>query len=188
MAYIGFVGKAGSGKDEACKILVEEYGYEQRAFADPMREIMRRLNPIVSRDIMLNQLRWNDFEYDEAKATNFGEGRRLMQVLGTEIGRDMFGENFWVDLSLNDANDFTCWSDVRFFNEADAMSEIPHGYVVRIERPDAGLDGDNSEHASEVEMDEILADFIIENTGSLEDFHDAVRTTVEAIMADEAGI
>ena len=35
--------------------------------------------------------------YTEAKA-EFPEVRRLLQVFGTEVGRDLFGENVWVDI------------------------------------------------------------------------------------------
>ena len=188
MAHIGFTGKAGSGKDVACKILAEEYGYEHRAFADPMREIMRRLNPAIGLRWPNHEepdfVRWNDLPYHEAKLFNDGEGRRLMQVLGTEIGRDMFGENFWVDLSMRDADPDCCWSDVRFLNEAEAFSHV-FGYVIRIERPGSELDGEAGQHASELEMDQIEPDVTIVNDGTLEEFQVKVRNAVEELMFDE---
>ena len=42
---IGLSGYAQSGKDSTAELLCLNYDYERRAFADPIRHAMMRLNP-----------------------------------------------------------------------------------------------------------------------------------------------
>ena len=170
---IGFTGVAGSGKDAACAALVDE-GFTHLAFADPLREMAEAINPIVGRRIdgcdvyYLDALR----QYGYAKAKElFPEVRRFLQRLGTDAGRNILGQNVWVDASMaraDDHGDF-CWSDVRFLNE-EAAIRARGGFIVRIDRPGAGLDGEAAEHASERELEQITPDHIIHNTGTLNEF------------------
>ena len=53
---IGLAGKAGSGKDEVAKILIDLYGYKRIAFADAIRDALYELNPLVA-----DRLRVTDF-------------------------------------------------------------------------------------------------------------------------------
>jgi hypothetical protein len=48
MRLIGLSGYARSGKDEAAKVLVEEYGFKRIAFADKLRDFLYALDPIVT--------------------------------------------------------------------------------------------------------------------------------------------
>jgi len=190
---IGFVGPAGAGKDAACDALVEELGYEKRSFAEPMREAMRRLNPIlgVPSEWMREwpaEVRWNDLPYHEAKFSFGGEGRRLLQVLGTEIGREMFGENFWVEQAIRgiSSGDPVCFSDVRFKSEAEAIT-LMGGHLIRIIRPDVLDLGAHSEHASETEARYILTTARVVNHDSLEAFQARCVSQVrDLVAADQA--
>ena len=47
MEIIGLSGFARSGKDEAAKVLVEEFGFKRVGFADKLREVLYALNPLV---------------------------------------------------------------------------------------------------------------------------------------------
>lgn len=47
MEVIGLSGYARSGKDEAAKVLVDEFGFIRVAFADKLRDVLYALNPIV---------------------------------------------------------------------------------------------------------------------------------------------
>lgn len=184
MPLIGVTGRAGSGKDTVCQILIDEFGYQKIAFADPMRDILETLNPIVSD----YGLRWNhaveEFGYAEAKLMFGQEGRRLLQVLGTEVGRDMFGEDFWVEQSVKRVKQpNTCWSDVRFLNEVKAIHDMG-GWVVRVNRPGTELDGSAGQHASELEMDEILAEEL-DNDGTIETLQRNVREMMHFILSED---
>jgi hypothetical protein len=72
--------------------------------------------------------------------------------------RHTFGDNFWVHRVLKDirvnARDYVI-TDVRFDNEALAIIERG-GVIVKIIRPDAGLDGAEGAHVSEKGVSESL--------------------------------
>jgi dephospho-CoA kinase len=48
MQLIGLSGYARSGKDEAAKVLIEEFGFKRIAFADKLRDFLYALDPIVA--------------------------------------------------------------------------------------------------------------------------------------------
>ena len=175
---IGFTGLAGSGKDTACDHLVDKHGFTKLAFADLMREMTEAINPYVD-----DGIRYNDairiWGYQGAKEQH-PEMRRFLQRLGTEAGRDIFGENFWVNQTMARVDGPTCISDVRFLNEAAAI-QAAGGIVVRLVRPEAGIEGDNGAHASETEMTSIRADESFLNDGTVENLHEFVDRLLEVV-------
>jgi dephospho-CoA kinase len=107
MKCIGLSGYARSGKDSVAAFL-NDYGYERRAFADKLREALYRLNPTVKYKF------WKIFSHrtslqklvdrkgwDWAKVHS-SDVREYLQRMGTEVGREMFGANFWVDQAMKD--------------------------------------------------------------------------------------
>ena len=164
---IGLSGYAGSGKNTVADMLVR---YEQRSFAQPMRKAMYTLNPIIIRNggVSISDLQTvvDACGWDEAKQF-YPEVRRLLQVYGTEVGRTMYGTDFWVNIATkdmyHDAN--VVFTDVRFPNEAQKIVALG-GEIWRISRP--GVKAHN-EHLSEHSMDGWEFDRIINNTGTLED-------------------
>lgn len=163
---IGLSGYARSGKDTAADHLVSNYGFTRYSFAAPMKEAMYRLNPIVYSDAIGN-FRYKDlvdvYGLDKAKDSH-PEIRRLLQVFGTEVGRDMFGQNFWVDLALSSAKEnLVVISDVRFKNEADGI-KAAGGQVWRINRD--GI-GPVTNHASEVDLDDYKFDNVLFNNSTV---------------------
>lgn len=176
---IGVNGFARAGKDSIANILVEKYGYERRAFADIMRTALYRLNPVVgirpadvfvvedsSVQDVVDNLGW-----DKAKV-EYPEIRRLLQVLGTEVGRSLFGESFWVDQVTKDLDkdSLVVFSDVRFKNEAQKIKDLG-GQVWRVERP--GVKAANS-HVSEHDLDGWKFDRIIYNSGEIRHLEEMV--------------
>jgi hypothetical protein len=171
--YIGLSGWAKSGKDTIANYLVEHHGYKRVSFADPMREALVRLNPKImfyGADIHLSTavdlLGW-----EELKRQN-PEVRELLQRFGTEVGREMFGENFWVDLAISkiQPGDKIVFADVRYQNEADAVKKLG-GSVVRVTRD--GVNPANSHH-SEHDLNDYEFDLVITNNGSIEDLWNLV--------------
>lgn len=179
-------GFARSGKDTVAQILVEEFGFKQVAFADKLREMLYRLNPIVDTEWypmskpkkaghwyvqdVIDQYGWSGY-----KETRFGsEIRRLLQRLGTEAGRQTLWDTIWIDAALtgHDEDDRLVISDGRFFNEFDAVVSRG-GYAWRIERPGVGPAND---HPSETEaVDYPRFSLRIDNNGTVEELRDAVR-------------
>lgn len=190
MKIIALSGFARSGKDEAAKVLVEEFGFTRVAFADKLREVLYALNPIVEvygYDIPSKKLRVpiyvqdviDKHGWDGYKESRFGpEIRRLLQRLGTEAGRQTLWDSIWIDAALTglpeDAK--VVVSDARFYNEFDAVRERG-GEIWRIERTGVGPAND---HASEMEaIDYPHFSATIGNLGTLEEFQDLVRLLVQ---------
>lgn len=172
---LGLSGWARSGKDTVAAILKEK-GYVRHSFADPMREALYRLDPKVDfgeqANVPLTTALGRDKNWEQLK-TFSTEIRGLMQRMGTEVGRNMFGENFWVDQALDQIPDGgkVVFADVRFPNEADAIRKLG-GKVVRIGR--AGV-GPANDHISETALDRYEFDLVISNNGTLEDLEEKVK-------------
>ncbi|CAB4137759.1 hypothetical protein UFOVP325_85 [uncultured Caudovirales phage] len=167
---IGLSGYARSGKDTVANYLIENHGFTRLAFADPMREALYALNPSLGLSRLSLQEVIDEYSWDGYKDTLFGEEiRGLLQRMGTEVGRDMFGEHFWVDYLLNKALEVSgnvVISDVRFLNEANAIHQA-NGQVWRVNRP--GIEAANS-HASELQMDSFNNfDVVITNDTTIEE-------------------
>lgn len=184
MGLIGLSGYARSGKDEAAKILVEEFGFKRVAFADKLREVLYQLNPIVNFDVVGKTNIYvqdviDEWGWDGHKETAFGpEIRRLLQRLGTEAGRQTLWDNIWVDAALtgHDEDASIVVTDCRFPNEAQAIVERG-GKVFRIKRPGVGpaVGVDGTIHKSETSLDDWIFDGYIINDGTLEDYRVSVR-------------
>lgn len=169
---IGLCGYARAGKDEAAKALVE-IGFERVAFADKLRDFLYVLNPLVSGttempvwlDYVIDRYGWDGY-----KETPWGQNiRELLQRLGTECGRELIGDNVWVDAALNKCSPFDNYvvTDCRFPNEAQAIKDRG-GVIVRIKRP--GVGPANS-HASETSLDDWPFDAYVNNDSTIDQLH-----------------
>lgn len=177
-------GYARSGKDEAAKVMVEEFGFTRVAFADKLREVLYALNPIISANF------WDDYfihlqdvidehGWDHYKETEYGtEIRRLLQRLGTEAGRQTLWDSIWIDAALTgfDESSKIVVTDCRFPNEAQAIKDRG-GKVVRIERAGVGpaLSADGTAHASETSLDDWNFDYKIPNHKDLDTYRANLR-------------
>lgn len=165
---IGLSGYARAGKDSVGQFIVDtETGWERVSFADPMREALYRLNPTINANSGEVRLRnaVDEYGWEEIKKWK-SDLRPLMQRFGTEVGREMFGDNFWIDYALDRIPDGAkvVFTDVRFPNEADAVKALG-GQVWRVERP--GCVAANA-HPSETAMDGYDFDYVIHNNSHLE--------------------
>jgi 5' nucleotidase, deoxy (Pyrimidine), cytosolic type C protein (NT5C) len=159
---IALSGYAESGKDTVAAILVADYGFERRGFADRLKGCLYALNPLTGNGKRVQHV--VDYAgWDNAK--KYGEIRELLQRLGTEAGRRVLGDDVWVRAALMDPPAKLVLSDCRFPNEAEAIKALG-GQVWRIERP--GYNPINS-HVSEVALDGYPFDQVINNDGSIED-------------------
>lgn len=171
---VGISGWARTGKDTVAARLVEKYGYTRMSFADPMREALCRLDPLITVGEMqgvglasaVEGLGW------EALKSLSPDVRGLMQRMGTEVGRDMFGQNFWVDTAIDSIEDGSkvVFADVRFPNEAEAIKNLG-GEVWRVLRPGVGPAND---HISETALDDHSFDMYILNNTTLEDLWEVI--------------
>ena len=180
---LGISGKAGSGKDTAASVLVREHGFVRVAFADELKRIVKRL------------FHWDDDRLwgpsDRRSEPDPAWGgltaRRALQVLGTEVGRALHPD-VWVRatmrgiehrqvalISVTGREHDVVVPDVRFRNEAEAV-KAAGGFILRVVRPGAGLEGAAGEHASETELSDGdgLFDAKIVNDGTLGEFEGRV--------------
>jgi len=171
---IGLSGYAQSGKDEIAKVLLDE-NFERAAFADTLREALVALNPMAGYGVFLadvvGMLGW-----EEAKR-NYPEVRRLLQRMGTEAGRNIFGEQIWVNKTLGSLDPTKNYiiTDVRFKNEADAIRDLG-GQMWRVTRPGTGP---VNSHSSEVALDNYVFDYVVENKGDLDELKVLVLALVK---------
>lgn len=175
---IGLNGFARSGKDTVADYLVANYGFVKLAFATPMREALYRLDPkITVADIpgvplstAVDGMGWENVKAESPDI------RGLMQRIGTEVGRQMFGENIWVDLAMKEVakHPRVVLSDCRFPNEAEAIKQAG-GEIWRVEREGFGpVNG----HSSEVALANFFADYVVPNNGTLNELHHEVDTAL----------
>lgn len=167
---IGLVGYAGAGKDVAA---AQMHGWARISFADGVRDMCLAIDPYVSLNVdapyglrRLSEL-VESMGWDHAK--RYEDVRRLLQRVGTEGGRDIFGQNCWIELAekkivrLSDMP--VVITDVRFPNEA-AMVKMYGGRLIRIVRP---RNKAVNEHVSETFIATMAVDGIVLNDGPFED-------------------
>lgn len=185
---IGLSGYAGSGKDTAAAALLED-GWTRVSFADKLREFAYALDPYVAmeaagqhdthtRFVRLRAL-VDEVGWDRAKNEN-PDVRALLQRLGTDCGRELLGENVWVDAvmsALPDSN--VVVTDTRFPNEAAAIKGLG-GRVVRITRPGVGaVNG----HKSDSALDGHPFDATLVNDADVLTLHKRMRRLAHGLKA-----
>lgn len=189
---IGFGGRLAAGKDAMADYLVEEHGWIKLNMSAPLHDAMMALNPwiLTQTPISSGQVRYVDLVervgYTAAKENP--EVRRLLQALGTEVGRNMFGENVWVDIANHNISELrsqgfnVAITGIRFPNEIKMIKENKWhlgseegkgGTLVWVERPgmiETADYGSMLKHVSEIiSKDEF--DMTIINDGTLEDLY-----------------
>ena len=89
--------------------------------------------------------------------------RQLLQLIGTDFGRNIIAKNIWIDLTLKSYNSNKHWiiPDVRFKNELEVIKNLG-GINIRVIRD---IDS-NDRHESERDLDDScqLFDYTIDNT------------------------
>lgn len=178
VTVLGISGWARSGKDTAADYLVENHGYMKVSFSTPMKEAMYRLNPrITVNEVVNTALRVGVDVYGwEGLKERSPDIRGLLQRFGTEVGRDMFDEDFWVDYALNSIPDGgkAVIADVRYPNEADAIKALG-GKVYRVERDGVGP---ANEHASENALEGYEFDGAIRNDGTIDGLYYNIENNI----------
>jgi hypothetical protein len=181
MILIAAAGYATSGKDATAKFLVQDWGFKRYAFADILRSAAELLNPGLDvgtghyepLDRILHIHGW-----DSAKII-YPSVRRFLQVMGTEVGRDLLYPDVWVDALFNqikkDKTKRVVISDCRFPNEVRATHKRG-GRVWWISRP--GVCPVNA-HISDNAISPDDAQYTIDNKGDLVDLRQAVATGIE---------
>lgn len=191
--FVGVVGFIGSGKGTVGDIL-SKYNFEKISFASHLKDVT---------SVMFG---WDRklLEGDTAESRDFREKidpfwseklnreftpRLALQLMGTEVGRNVFGENLWIHALENkiNKNENYVITDVRFQNEIEWIRK-QKGILIEIRRGElplwykvADLANNGCEHSLKVMKDIEIhesewkwisrhnVDHVIRNDGSLED-------------------
>ena len=181
---IGLTGLAGSGKDTAGHFLWDEYGFFCTAFADAVKE---------AASVIFNTPL--DYFHDREKKEEFDPRwgmtrRQLLQKLGTEACRNVFGDDIWIKRwnmvydELYDSSDVVV-TDVRFDNEAE-MIRRTGGTIVHIVR-DTVTQGVLDTHSSENGVTVMDEDYILYNNGTLDELSANIRAVVDELESKQHG-
>lgn len=169
MKVILISAKAQHGKDTSALILKDLYEAENKKvlithYADLLKYICKTF------------FDWNGKKDDP--------GRSLLQQVGTNIvGAKQ--PDFWVDFIISVLNlfkgswDIVIIPDCRFVNEVEKMKNHFDTTLIRVVRPDFdnGLSDEQKQHPSETTLDDYAFDYIVQNTGTLEE----LKTTLSRI-------
>lgn len=207
---IGISGKMGSGKDTLSIVMnyiaddnapdsigrwtqdVDDFAYKNKKYSEKLKYMVCFLIGCSRSDL-------EDREFKEKELGEEWDGltpRKLLQLLGTEAGRQIIHPNIWVNALFADwksgyveqgagwietEDDYPNWivTDVRFPNEAKAIKDRG-GILIRINRPqylDNGLVIRKDEHLSETALDDYDGfDYVIDNdSDSVQDLIDKVK-------------
>ena len=160
-------GKAQHGKDTFANILYEELTNKGHRvllthYADLLKFICRSL-----------------FNWDGQKDE---KGRHILQYVGTDVVRKE-RPDYWVEfvvdmIELFGENwDYVLIPDTRFPNEVDVLKEnfnnVKH---IRVIRPnfESTLTDEQKKHPSEIALDNVEADYIVYNEGTIEDIKNKI--------------
>ena len=198
---VGVLGLKRSGKDTFASRLVAEHGFTRFAFADPMKDFALALDPLIVIDgdeaglldvplghYFANTRRLSALVQDLGweRAKELREVRRTLQRLGTEAGRGVFGEDFWVErtaaLVAASGAERVVLTDVRFPNEAAWVRRVG-GTAVRIVRPGQR---NSDAHLSENALGTYRADVEIVNGATLEHLFESADTFAESFLNSAA--
>lgn len=189
MQNIAIKGRKFAGKDTVGKYLCEEYGYVQVSFAAPLKRMLASLlaDCGYSESMIARMI---DGDLKEVPIVELGNKspRYAMQTLGTEW-RNMINENLWVDIAkrkiamTNDSGWPVVLTDLRFPHEAEALREPDQGdmfdpfKIIEVVRPFSST-GIHESHASEALQEQISADAVMFNTGTISD----LRQNVDEVL------
>ena len=170
----GFTGKAGAGKTTAAQTMIDE---AISAMAFGTATLMSFAEPI--KRVAKESFGW-DGQKDE-------KGRRLLQVIGTEAGRE-YNPGIWIDALMKKAdesgnNTLVCIDDVRFDNEAEVIRERG-GHVFAVEGRISNL-GLNAAHASERGVDEELITDTLRNDGTREALRERIHDLLDCWLVPQ---
>lgn len=182
---IGLGGYAYAGKDAFADVLEKNLGWYKTYMSKALRESLETLNPIVGLDVRDHILRFKEaieiLGYEEAK--KLPEVRALLQRMGTEVGRKLWSEDFWVDLCFKDAvkqleaGRNVVITGIRYPNELFAIQSLS-GTSVWVTRPENYAVND---HSSDNSLTPENFDYTFKNEGTLEDLETTVPEFLKSL-------
>lgn len=177
---IGLAGHARVGKDTVARYLAAHLTLISYAFADPLKQALASMFHLTAAQL-------EGAEKEQPLPWLGKAPRELMQLLGTEWGRDLVHSQLWLllaeqNLQLLAEHDQAMQGvvirDVRFDNEADWVRS-KGGVIFHISR--RGIRPANN-HISESGVRHNRGDYVIENDGTLEELYAQLDRTISHLM------
>lgn len=170
---IGIIGNAYAGKDTCANYIVKKYKYQKKAFADPIREIVKIMFMFSDNDVLIPKLKTKiDPVFNESP-------RSAMQLIGTDLVRKHYSQDFWLHHMKQRLNPNVniVISDIRFQNEANMV--LKHGGIlIKIIRYDT-----NDNHISERGVKDITGfKYIIYNDKNIQCLYDKIDKIMKKII------
>lgn len=190
-SLVGFTGELGAGKDEAGRAL-HTLGHTRFAFGDALKRMLEF-------GLGLTHEQLHGSQAQKAEPVEWLDGlitpRKMMQTLGTEWGRDLIHPNLWVlalrrelMIHLTNSKLNAMVTDVRFENEAKMIRDLG-GVIIHVQRPKPKKPRWQSlfsrTHRSERPPKVRQGDFVVQNTGTVEDLHRAVLAIVQQPLIEQ---
>ena len=186
MKNVYFVGKAGAGKTYCANYLKEHYLYKTAKFAYPVYNIA----------------------YDYFNMNKELKDRNLLQIIGTEAGREQLDNNIWVNRFLEDMAivsyasgllgiPYHKWvlDDCRFPNEHEALKKA--GWIGiyldvndnirlgRLGKRDGTKQEETLQHSSETSVDLFKHELIqLDCNGTLEETYANLEVAIEHFIKE----
>jgi len=181
---IGLVGRARAGKDTVADFLVDEFGFHKIAFADKLKDAFSAYHKIprewcdgVGVDREEQAAFYSlDLEGNGLSPVTIREG---LQRFGTELARDNFGKEFWIEQLFRGLPEDKklVVPDVRFFNEAEAIRAFGRDSLVL--GVDRFYENNVKEHSSEFLATRMFSpgvcDYVFNNDGTKNELYNRVR-------------
>jgi hypothetical protein len=175
---IGISGKKQSGKSTLAKFLIDKFGYglcRSYNFADTLKfkigidvlgltldqcfgtEEQKNSFTDYKWENLPDNIRWKYSIAKDFPILRKGNltSRELLQIIGTDIFREYFSKNIWIDACFREIEKAICnivlIADVRFITEIENIIN-QNGYIIRLTR---NIDNKNKDkHSSETELDD----------------------------------
>lgn len=183
MYLIGIHGKARAGKDTLADYLVRQHGFIKQAFATPLKQAGKAMFGLSDEQVFGDELK-------EVIDPYWGmTPRTMLQKLGTEGGRQVFGEDMWLKRWQKFYLDYSNKShivvpDVRFDNEAQLVRSLG-GVVIHLHNPNlvSKLDATERAHPSEAGIKFKVGDVNVTNDGNFAQLYAKMSQLMELIKA-----
>jgi len=198
---VGQLGKDMLLDSNLCKdVLIKRclwYGssdYQIKKYADKLKDIVCLMIGCTRADLEDREFKESKLSVDWDDSHGIDTYRDLIQVLGTDCGRDIIHPNIWANALFADYNPiggkmianpqpkhliYPSWiiTDVRFPNELKAI-EDRGGIVIRVDRANDQT-GLTSSHESEKALDKHDFKYHIQNDGSIEELVEKVKQIIQ---------
>ncbi len=191
VTLLGIHGQIGQGKSEfwqAATRLFPSYRVRQIKFAQPVYDGLYAMNPLVLfADGTVERLQYLVTRVGWEAAKEVPEVRRLLQTYGTEAGREIHGSYCWVKLfnarlqlalwdQNHDKHQIIINDDLRFPEEFEPLYDNG-GVTVKLFGPNRrSHTAEAAQHSSENRLPDKHFDYLLHNTGSLEEYQEHIKT------------